>query len=659
MSTGSRSAAATVGGLPAGTPSSGDDSLRATEEQFRAFFELSGAGMAQADLRTGRLLRVNDTLCTLLGYAADELLGMAITELTHPDDRAADLARFTALVRGETPTYAIEKRYVRKDGRIVWALATVSVVRDAGGHPLRTVALIQDITERRLAEEALRESEARVRDLLDSTQDGMVGLDLEGRCTFANAACLRLLGYTSTDEVLGRGMHALMHHSRPDGSPYPKEECRIHDALRAAASPDEDGEVFFRRDGSAFPVIYRASPVMREGRTVGAVVTFSDATERRRVEAERNRTLTLLDTLARNASEALYLMDAQGRTTYMNPAAERMFGWSRQEAEGRVLHEMLHHTRPDGTPFPMEECPLGAVMRTGQSALDHVDTFLHKDGRHVPVACSNAAVVTEGHITGAVLVVHDLSERLRSQQQARQRLEFEQQLIGIVSHDLRNPVSAILLAAQALMRREDVSAPVLKLLARIASSGQRANRLIRDLLDFTQARLGSGIPIHRQPADLHAVLRQVVEEMELVHPERELVLEVSGDGRGAWDADRLAQLVTNLTVNAVAYSPPGTVVRVRSWAEPDTVVFSVHNPGPAIPADVLPILFDPFRRGRQSAQDSTGNVGLGLFIVDQLVSAHAGAIQVRSNEAEGTTFTVRLPRRAPPDGGGLLPPATS
>jgi signal transduction histidine kinase len=277
-----------------------------------------------------------------------------------------------------------------------------------------------------------------------------------------------------------------------------------------------------------------------------------------------------------------------------------------------------------------------------------VDVFLHKDGRHVPVACSNAAVLTDGRITGAVLVVHDLTERQRTQEQARLRLEFEQQLIGIVSHDLRSPVTAMLLGAQTLMRREDVSAPVLKSLARIHSSGQRATRLIRDLLDFTQARLGGGIPIHRRPADLHAVLRQVLEEVGPSHPERELLLEVGGDGLGAWDEDRLAQIVTNLVANAVTYSPPGATVRVRAWDEPEAVVFSVHNPGTAISPDVLPHLFDPFRRGRHASQAATGNVGLGLFIVRQLVSAHAGDIQVRSEEAEGTTFTVRLPRQPAP-----------
>jgi signal transduction histidine kinase len=255
--------------------------------------------------------------------------------------------------------------------------------------------------------------------------------------------------------------------------------------------------------------------------------------------------------------------------------------------------------------------------------------------------------MTDGRITGAVLVVHDLTERQRTQEQARQRLEFEQQLIGIVSHDLRSPVTAMLLGAQALMRREDVSAPVLKSLARIESSGQRATRLIRDLLDFTQARLGGGIPIHRRPADLHDVLRQVLEEVGPAHPERELRLEVGGDGRGAWDEDRLAQIATNLLANAVAYSPEGAVVRVRAWGEPDAVTVSVHNPGPSIPPDVLPHLFDPFRRGRHISQSRTGNVGLGLFIVDQLVSAHAGAIQVSSLDGEGTTFTVRLPRQPP------------
>jgi len=361
-------------------------------------------------------------------------------------------------------------------------------------------------------------------------------------------------------------------------------------------------------------------------------------------EEDRARTLTLLDTLANHAAEALYLMDEQGRVTFMNPAAERMFGWSSAEMLGKVLHDVIHHKRADGAPFPIEECALGKVMISGAPALNHEDEFIHKAGHFVPVSCSNAPVITEGQVTGAALVVHDLTERRRATDDARQRAEFEQQLIGIVSHDLRNPISAMLLSAQALMKREGTPPATLKGLARIVSSGERATRLIHDLLDFTQVRLGTGISIQRQPMSLHEVARQTVEELELAFPEREVRLHTSGDGHGAWDPGRLAQVLTNLLSNAIAYSPEGTVIQVVTRGESSTVALEVHNQGDPIPADLLPVLFEPFRRGREVRNTSSGNVGLGLFIVHQLVHAHGGTVEVRSMPAQGTTFTIRLPR---------------
>ncbi len=490
----------------------------------------------------------------------------------------------------------------------------------------------------------MQESEARLRSLLDSAADGIWGLDLEGHCTFANPACVRLLGYERAEELLGQNMHALTHHTHPDGTPYPDDDCLIYEAFRTRKEMDVEHELFFRKDGTAFPVHYRSSPIMRQGKVVGAVVTFKDVTERKRIDDERARTLTLLDTLATHAAEALFLMDEQGRTTFMNPAAERMFGWSRAEMQGEVLHSVVHYKRPDGAAFPIEECVIGRVMSRGEPVLGHEDDFVHKDGHFIPVSCSNAPVITQGRITGAVLVVRDLTEQRRAEKESAQRAEFEQQLIGIVSHDLRNPISAMIMSAQALMKREGTPPTTLKGLARILSSGERAIRLIRDLLDFTQAQLGTGISIQRQPSSLHEVTRQTVEEVRLVHPEREVQLHTSGDGRGEWDPGRLAQIITNLLSNAVAYSPEGTIVRVLSRGEDSTVSLEVHNEGEPIPADLLPVLFEPYRRGREVRNTASGNIGLGLFIVHQLVHAHGGTIAVRSTAAEGTTFTVRLPR---------------
>jgi signal transduction histidine kinase len=171
--------------------------------------------------------------------------------------------------------------------------------------------------------------------------------------------------------------------------------------------------------------------------------------------------------------------------------------------------------------------------------------------------------------------------------------------------------------------------------------------MIRDLLDFTQARFAGGIPVAVQPVDLHDVVTQVVEELEHTHPERTLRLTREGDTRGAWDPDRIAQVVANLASNAIKYSPSDTPVTVRTRGEEEAVVLEVHNGGAPIAPELLPHLFKPLSRGVAKVDVQTRSIGLGLFIVDSIVRAHGGRIDVRSSEAEGTTLTVRLPREPP------------
>jgi PAS domain S-box-containing protein len=240
----------------------------------------------------------------------------------------------------------------------------------------------------------------------------------------------------------------------------------------------------------------------------------------------------------------------------------------------------------------------------------------------------------------------DISERKRQQQEAQTRAEFAEQLIGIVSHDLRNPLNAITLSVAALLRQEELSERQAKGLARISAATERATRMIRDLLDFTRARLGGGILIEHKPLDLHAHCRQVVEEVRLAHPDREVEVVRSGEGTGEWDGDRLAQVITNLVNNAIAYSPPGTSVRVETRGEDGTVLLRVHNTGRPIPPELLPHLFEPMTRGRPGGDTASRSIGLGLFIVANIVHAHGGTVEVLSEAAAGTTFTVRLPRRA-------------
>lgn len=228
-------------------------------------------------------------------------------------------------------------------------------------------------------------------------------------------------------------------------------------------------------------------------------------------------------------------------------------------------------------------------------------------------------------------------------------IRYNELFAGVLAHDLRNPLGAMMTAAQlVLMRREGegaLSDRVAKPLSRIVSSGHRMATMIEQLLDFTQIRSGGGIPIAPHETNLIDLCGQAVGELELGHPEWTIQREAVGDLRGEWDSDRLLQVLSNLVANACQHGVAGSPVLVRlDGSAGDRVEIEVHNRG-AIPASLVPNLFDPFRSTRHRRDQSRG-LGLGLFIVREIVRGHGGSVDVVSNELEGTTFVVHLPRRA-------------
>ncbi len=239
-----------------------------------------------------------------------------------------------------------------------------------------------------------------------------------------------------------------------------------------------------------------------------------------------------------------------------------------------------------------------------------------------------------------------VAEATRLQAEAKERAVFAEQMMGIVSHDLRNPLSTINTGA-ALLARGDLSPTQQRVVSRISSATERAKRLIADLLDFTQARLGSGLSVALECVDLHAVLAEAVEDLRLAYPGRSLLHQRAGEGTCLADANRLAQLVGNLVSNAITYGAPDSPVSVRSAAEETSFSISVHNEGPAISPDVLPHVFQPMSRGSEAGRASR-SVGLGLYIVSEIARAHGGRTSVTSQPGQGTTFTTVIPRPPAP-----------
>jgi signal transduction histidine kinase len=224
---------------------------------------------------------------------------------------------------------------------------------------------------------------------------------------------------------------------------------------------------------------------------------------------------------------------------------------------------------------------------------------------------------------------------------ANQTDRFRDQFIGIVSHDLRTPLGAITTGAALLAVPEDNPEHRGRVVARIINSAQRMERMIGDLLDLARTRLGGSIPLKRRATNLQQVCEEAIVETHAGRPDALLQWQGSGDLCGEWDADRLAQVVSNLLGNAIQHGS-GTPISLTAQDHGDSVTLAVHNGGPAIPPDVLPSVFEPLTRGR--AEGGSQSIGLGLFIARAIVAAHGGDIQVSSSADAGTTFTVRLPK---------------
>jgi len=240
-------------------------------------------GIAQVDT-TGRYLVVDERYCELLGRRREELLAGRLQDFTHPDDLPASL---DALIRSidSGSTAVIEQRCLRADGSSVWIANSVSVGRDPQGRPIYVLTRAQDITVRKEAERRQHQAQPDLRLLLDFAAEGFYCVDREGMTTLCNSAFLRMLGFEREADAIGRDLHALTHHTRADGSPYAKDDCPLYTAARSGRSAHVTGEVFFRVDGTSFPVDYWVRPILRDGELQGAVCTVVDASDRKQADA--------------------------------------------------------------------------------------------------------------------------------------------------------------------------------------------------------------------------------------------------------------------------------------------------------------------------------------------------------------------------------------
>jgi PAS domain S-box-containing protein len=381
-----------------------------------------------------------------------------------------------------------------------------------------------------------------------------------------------------------------------------------------------------------------------------ATALIVQAQLRAREQAAREqaqRSLAMVDTLLTTSPVGLAFLDRELRYLRVNKTQADINHLPAEAHLGRTIHEVL--------PPPLVEWLepiLLHVLETGEPSGQF--EFTAAPGLPWPpgqtwVASYYPVRTQAGELLGIGGVVLDITAHKKAEQALEQAVSFREQLMAVLGHDLRNPLGAISASAFQLARSEGLGERERQAVDRIRRSGARMARLINDILDFARSRLGGGIPVTRQRINMAEVVKASLEELQVTFPERQLLFEVQGDTWGEWDPDRVAQVLSNLVFNALQHGREDAPVRTTLRGAGSHVVLEVHNHGEPIPEPLLPRIFDPFKRHPEDQRPHEGksgarSLGLGLHIVQQIVLAHEGEVDVHSSAHEGTRFTVRWPR---------------
>ncbi len=422
---------------------------------------------------------------------------------------------------------------------------------------------------------------------------------------------------------------------------HPEDRDSVASAIKDATEMRRASEIEFRAvwpDGTVRWLSMRGCYVELDGRA-GMVGTTLDDTDRRRVE-ELNRLITT------NVAEGICFMDADGVLTYANPAAEKILGWNADELRGRVLHDVVHYKHPDGSAFPLSDCPLGASLTLGTPVTDLEQQWIHKDGHFMPVICSSTPIVEDGRITGAVVSLHDITERKQMEDALREASRAKDEFLATVSHELRTPMTAILGWSQ-LLKTMELTPELRVAVQQIELSAKAQATIVDDLIDVSRAITGK-LRLHVARIEAVTVLNEAMQMVETTATAKRIVINRTVHCENATliaDRGRLHQIFWNLLSSAIKFTPEGGTVEARMTCTRERLTVTVTDNGIGIAPQFLPFVFDRFSQQSGATTRMHGGLGLGLAIVKQLVEMHGGTVSAASEgPGKGATFTIVLPR---------------
>jgi PAS domain S-box-containing protein len=511
--------------------------------------------------------------------------------------------------------------------------------------------------ERCRAEEDRRRSEARFRALVENSSDGIALIDAAGNVHYSSPAISGILGY-SLDEIIGMNVFDLLH---PDD--FMEARRRFASTLTDPMSRVNAPDLRYRHaDGT-----WRYLEITRTNRlddpaVHAIVVNFRDVTERRLALENAERLQRRYEVILNSIAEGVKGVDADGIVTFENAASASMLGWEPHELIGRVAHETIHHSHPDGSPYAMEECPILATLRDGVVRQVTDDVFWRKDGTSFAVEYVAAPKIDSvGNMMGVVVAFRDVTKQREMQRQVDQAIRVSSlgRVAASVAHEFNNVLMAIQPFVELLQRQIGNDAASAKPLRYISDGVKRGRTVSHQILRFAN-------PAEPQLTGLDAGewVRTFSEEARLALREHTLDTGPAESLMVRADAAQLSQVMLNLVSNARDASPRGSTITIGALRAdevpflrerlPDQRRFAaifVRDRGPGIGAEVLEHIFEPLFTTKRN-----GGTGLGLAVVQQIIGEHGGEVLVDSAAGSGSTFFVVLPLEepefTPPEGGG-------
>ncbi|MDD5298074.1 MAG: PAS domain S-box protein [Rhodocyclaceae bacterium] len=651
--------------------------LRVGEHRYRALFDHMQTGFALHEVildESGQpvdyvFLAANENYGHITGFDTRAIIGKRVAQV-YPDF-AQDLSHDSTDWRREFREVALGggARHIESFMRGLRRWVDVVAYQPQAG---QVAILVADITERKQAEQALRRESEKNLALLHGASDGIHILDLEGHLLEASDSFCSMLGYRCEEM-------ARMTVSDWDAQYAPAELALIIRQQHAQPQRSVFETLHRRKDGSILHVEISGLPLELEGRPV-MFYSSRDISERKRIEAEleqhqrhledlvQRRTDALIETEARashilqSSADGLYGTNPEGRISFINPAGCAMLGYSAEQVIGQPAHPLFHHSKPDGSPYPAEECPSHASMRRGQEVRVDTEVYWHADGHAVPVMYAVHPMIQNGVVTGAVTSFVDVSTQRAAAQAREQALVVAENLarmrsefLANMSHEIRTPLNGVLGFAQIGHRNSQDSDKARNAFARILSSGTLLLKIIDDILDFSKIEAGKLNVEQTETSPVEVVNHAIDLVRERARGKNlDLRIEFATDLPRTCLSDplRLGQILLNLLSNAVKFTEEGGIT-LSVQPRNDELVFRISDTGIGMSEEQMGQLFNPFQQADGSTTRRFGGTGLGLAISKRLLELMGGDIRVESQVGVGTRFEFWLPlvRSAAPGSG--------